>query len=148
MIAVAIVAVLAAIAIPAVVEYQLRTKRAEVGPNTSGLFDALVAYAAAHDSWGSAPVCPWTSPGKVPRSFSAGCGDYAQFQALGWEPDGDVYCNYGLPGASVLPNVGSGKHAYARCDIDGDALQYLFGLNAENTGEVCWNGATQPLPCF
>lgn len=119
MIVVAIVAVLAAIAIPNFYEMQLKAKRAEAYPNTRGILDASIAYAVGGDE--NLPnLFPHPSGGGVPGK-SAVSWDPAppDFAAIEWRPDGDVRCQYQGGGGPVFV-------VEAGCNVDGDVVIYRW----------------------
>jgi prepilin-type N-terminal cleavage/methylation domain-containing protein len=102
MIVVAIVAVLAAIAIPSLYTMQLKAKRAELPLNADGLSTAIAAYHAAQDNY--YPGCttsfciesaPSGAAGKSRRPWG-GTSAVNVTTNLGWTPDGDVYGSYVL----------------------------------------------------
>jgi type IV pilus assembly protein PilA len=118
MILLAILGILAAIAVPNFIEMQYRSKRAEVPANLDDIKIALLAYESAfgHLSSEENPQ-PDDSPGKNFRGWRAGSG----FDALGWQPDGDVRGAYTIttatPGDFTIRGV---------CDVDGDGVRAVY----------------------
>jgi type IV pilus assembly protein PilA len=128
MIVVAIIGILAAIAIPNFVNMQLRAKRAEIMPNTEGIYTAQLAYEAAYDEYINQEAWhPDAAPGKQLRAWAAG----SAFDTLGWAPDGMVRGSYDLLGKSI--NCPYGFSVAAICDVDGNQEYYGEGY------EVCSN---------
>ena len=96
MIVVAIIGVLASVAIPSFINYQLSSKRTEAYANLSALAKAQKSYFAEFNDFvpalsepgftlgGVAPTT--TTRSKVPLE--------AAFSAVGWIPDGDVFFDY------------------------------------------------------
>ncbi len=90
MIAVAIISVLAAIAIPQVHLMDLKAKRAEIATNVDGISSAEVGYHAANDRYVALPAGTyhpaWPPPGKKAVAWTAS----TQFDTLGFRPTGNV----------------------------------------------------------
>lgn len=140
MVVVAIVAILAAIAIPNVYEWQLKAKQAEVPPNVMGIRDACVAYNASFDAWPNAAIHPLNPSGKTPVAFPGG----TSFETvIGWTPDGNVRgsysmqayhlagCNGGAP--DLCMGAGSNRPcAGARIDVDGDLTNNCAWIDGED----------------
>lgn len=120
---VALLMVLAALAIPSWYRTQLRTKRAEVPVVLEGLREHQVAYHAANDGFAlqSTDPHPATPPGKTTRPWFDGSVPDS-FEALDFEPDGDVYGQYRMRdtfvmGEWMLQIIGV-------CDVDGHGPQF------------------------
>lgn len=132
MITVAIVGVLAAIAVPAWRESQLRAKRAEVPPNVEGIRVAELAYFAAMDtfvaetSWypneltGSTADMP---PRAWPSPEAAG-----GFTSLGWMPFNSLRGAYSIP------------------DGDEDSFEVQGLSNVDGDGEYALYWCTESVP--
>lgn len=141
MIVVAIIAVLAAIAIPSIYEMQLKTRVAEGPLNGNGLRSALVAYNATHDDY---PLLVGTTGGYVPRNDTAllvsgkqaipwtggPSRPSATWDLVGWAPDGDVRCAY-----AVYNNPGNRTaETFVHCNVDGDNdIVEMSSDNCEST---------------
>jgi hypothetical protein len=119
--AVPVIGILAAIAIPNFVTMQYRAKRAEVPPNVDGIKTALIAYEAAFDKFlpirDPVPVDPLML-GKGPHDWPAGTA----FDELGWSPYGQVRGTYWV---EVSPD-GLDFTVYGVCDVDGDGDQATY----------------------
>ena len=92
MIVVGIVGVLAAIAIPNMLRYQLRARSSEAVVNLKAIAVAQDAYWAEFGTYvSSGSSVPVDIPGSTPTSFAgAGTG----FATIGWSPEGGVYFQY------------------------------------------------------
>lgn len=123
MIAVGIVAILAAIAVPELQMMQLKAKRAEIYPNLSGIRDAAIAYIAAHDEIPAQAIQAPSWPKKTKQEWTGG----SPWDEMGWAPDGDVYGSYSfttesgwLSWTSACGDTDPLWAAYAHQDLDGD----------------------------
>jgi prepilin-type N-terminal cleavage/methylation domain-containing protein len=138
MIAVAIVGILAAIAVPSFQDAILRSRRAEARVNLAGMAVAEDAYNAAFDDYVSAGPNPGGGMGKDLRPWL--------FNAPGWEEldfdvSGDVRCNYYI---YIFGAPEQYYRATAECDVDGDDTTYLLRYySKEYPGGVTWQ---EPLP--
>jgi type IV pilus assembly protein PilE len=164
MIVVAIVAVLAAIALPSLYTMQLRAKRAELPTNADGISATLAAYHAASDNYYpgcGANTCGVYGPsgtfGKMRRPW-AGADTAAITQNLGWTPDGDLYGSYNLNRVNVgwgltlngcnchsLVNLPATVCIFATADVDGTGTsatfsQYLADVAANISPTWCATG--------
>ncbi len=122
--------ILAAIAIPNFLKYQLRAKATEAVVNLKALSVAEASYYAEHGRYVAAGPVPAQAPGRTKAEFSPDDG----FAALGFRPAGPVYHQYEVrvtgPKTAVLT---------ARGDLDGDGrvAEYRLDLNAEGMlGEI------------
>jgi len=145
MIVVAIIGILAAIAIPNFIKFQLRAKAGEAKVNLAGIRTAEESYFADAGTYLDFPETPAfvaaTSQLKVPFN-AAGCpaplpafaagGD--GFCWIGWQPEGDVYYSYQLETQTAAAVVASPAPSNqfvigAVADIDGDGDLNSWGLN-------------------
>ena len=134
MIVVAIIGILAAIAIPNFLRFQLKARSSEGKVNIAAIRTAEVAYNSEFATYVAAPASPAVLPvGKTPYVVAAvGLG----FDILGWAPEGNVYFQY-----SVLDNAAAGvpSTAYtatAQADIDVDAALQSWGYMKPVPGTV------------
>ena len=153
MIVVAIIGILAAIAIPNFVKYQLRSKFSEASSNIEGLRKAeealrqgerrLVIGAAATTVAGFTPGTYWNLGAAVLPSTTVGSAklNWSQAQlntaaAMDWQVEGATYFNYevSVVGLAVagFAESGTGYFAGASSDIDADTTKGLVALNKPN----------------
>jgi hypothetical protein len=115
--AVPVTGILAAIAIPNFIAYQLRAKRSELPKNVDGIRTAEFAYDAAFDMFlpidDPVPLDP-LMVGPQAAAWPAG----TPFHDLGWEPDGTVRGTYWVE-VSV---DGLDFTVHGLCDLDGDGI--------------------------
>ena len=122
MIVVAIIGILAAIAIPNFLRFQLKAKSSEGKANLAAIRTAEESYFAEYGTYVSANATPATAPTNVKQSFTG--GGFTKFNDLGWSPEGQVYFNY-----AVNTNAaGNQYNATAEADIDNDGTnRQLWG---------------------
>jgi len=125
MIVVAIIGILAAIAIPNFLRFQLKSKSSEGKVNIAAIRTAEVAYESEFGSYIAASPSPAATPAGKKDVFSDTGSVGANFDTVGWSPEGNVYFNYAVTvGAAVADNsftVG------ANGDIDGDTVVQIWG---------------------
>jgi type IV pilus assembly protein PilA len=144
MIVVAIVGILAAIAIPNFVRYQLRAKAAELKENVSAIFKAEEAFlnrdlgAGQYALFGT-PIGAGTvallpascTPGTTKRSWQP--ADLADAAAIGWMVEGSTYGCYHV--AVTTPPIH--VTVFAESDLDGDGVYncvYLYKATLDSHG--------------
>ena len=154
MIVVAIIGILASIAIPSFINYQLTSKRAEAFANLNALAKAQKSYYAEFNTFVGVLSEPLGGTGLPPN---AGKRDSASingaFSAVGWLPEGDVFFDYdtSVPGPLGLACVCTDScfTATAYGDLDGDGLlSIVMYAQADAVGQVCptlINGFFPPL---
>ena len=143
MIVVAIIGILAAIAIPNFIKYQLRSKFSEASSNIEGLRKAeealrqgerkitvggvIIATYAAGQYWdlggGLLPVTNGATAGTAKIIWTP--TELNQAAAIDWQVEGSTYFQYqasvaNCPGVPAVANGGICWAAGARSDIDGD----------------------------
>lgn len=120
MIVVAIIGILAAIAIPNFLRFQLKSKSSEGKVNIAAIRTAEESYLAEFGQYVAAAVNPTADvPGSQKAAFDTGGG----FDTLGWSPEGNVFFQYAV-------NAPSGANHYtisAAADIDADATDQFWG---------------------
>jgi len=154
MIVVAIIGILAAIAIPAFINYARRAKTAEVGSNLQALFTGAASYYSG-EHWttrgairagGAVTHCvvaaatgPLT-PNDTKQAFVPTGANLASFTALNFTLADPVYYNYNI----LAAGSGCGMHAandnniytfQANGNLDADATQSTFEMAAGSTEE-------------
>jgi len=127
MIAVAIIGLLASIALPNFLRYQLKAKSAEASTNLHGIMVAEEAYATEFGEFIDASASPAAYGGRHPVPFSDVGPSGANFAALGWQPSGPVYFQY-----SVTVS-GSAYTAEAASDLDGNGTAQVWGFVRPDT---------------
>jgi type IV pilus assembly protein PilA len=131
MIVVAIIGILAAIAIPNFLTYQIKSKQSEAKTNTMGIKTAYIAFSAERGCYpgiaadpAAAPVgaskMAWVVPAALTAGFCvpAAGGGFVQingtFADIGFAPSGNVFFTYGVtsnPLAAGAPLVPGGAAA-------------------------------------
>ncbi len=121
MIVVAIIGILAAIAIPNFLMFQLRSKTGEAKTNLAAIRTAQEGYFAEFGAYVNAalPTPGLPAIGSTKRVWTG--GDKAQFDIVGWAPEGQVFFDYGV---AVL---GSSYSIAALGDLDGNATPSDYG---------------------
>jgi len=119
MLAVAVVGILAAIAVPNFVKMQLRAKRAELPSNTDGIKTAQLGYEATYDQFVNVNSFHprGTNLDKKLATWTTG----SAFDDLGWAPDGDVRGSY-----ATVTTSASDFLVYALADMDADGSFVLY----------------------
>ena len=122
MLTVSIVGILATVAIPTMMRFQLKAKAAESRVNIAAIREAEEIYFAESGVYVSAvPVLP-LSIGPVRVAWLLADTDVHGFNEIGWAPAGELSFQYGVKT--------NGELAYtieARSDIDGDGAYNTWG---------------------
>ncbi len=121
MIVVAIIGILAAIAIPNFLRFQLKAKSSEGKTNLAAIRTAEQSYYSEFGIYVSAAVSPAATMLNLKTDFSNAMGDGKGFDRLGWEPEGQVFFSYG-----VATDTAS-YTATAGADIDADVEPQTWG---------------------
>jgi type IV pilus assembly protein PilA len=124
MIVVAIIGILAAIAIPNFLRFQLKAKSSEGKTNVAAIRTAEESYFAEYNGYVSADPSPPTVALNNKTVFSDAVAQKG-FDIVGWSPEGNVFFNY-----SVATNSGSGNDEFtaaAHADIDADTVPQYWG---------------------
>jgi type IV pilus assembly protein PilA len=139
MIVVAIIGILAAVAIPNFVRYQLRSRGAERSLNVRAVFVAQEALRQnerpdAPSQYNALPMVPAAcAPGPQKQKWVD--ADLAASQAIGWIVEGNTY---GCYQSDVAAGAGGFNTAMSACgwtDIDGDGVF---------AGDVIWRPEVDP----
>ena len=129
MIVVAIIGILAAIAIPNFLRFQLKAKSSEGKVNIAAIRTAEVAYQSEFATYVAAAASPSGVPtNKVDFTDTDASTTGAGFNTIGWSPEGKVYFSYATTIAANSYTVG------AQANIDGTGSSqtwgYMHGPNA------------------
>ena len=151
MIVVAIIGILAAIAIPNFLRFQLRAKTSEGKTNLAAIRTAEEGYFAEFGAYVAAATNPPAASGSAKQVWNpAAPAPVPGFDKVGWSPEGDVYFQYNIVAVPVngalAPNVYT---ASALADIDSDAVTQSWGYvkpdgagaNGQVAGLAGTNGA-------
>ena len=145
MIVVAIIGILAAIAIPNFLRYQLRSKSGEAAINIAGVKTNEIAYYGAHDAYIQTEAYPDMSltAQRVPW-VEATANALDGWEDLGWKPEGDVYFSYLV---TSNPTTAFTASAVADLDMDEEIQCWMFqktlddGTGAQDGPAGCTAGA-------
>lgn len=125
MIVVAIIGILAAIAIPNFLRFQLKSKSSEGKVNIAAIRTAQVSYNSEFGTYVAAIPSPAATPKGKKEAFSDEGGVGANFDTLGWAPEGMIYFNYAT---TIGGGVGDNSFTIgANGDIDGDGTAQVWG---------------------
>jgi len=137
MIVVAIIGILAAIAIPNFLRFQLKAKSSEGKANLAAVRTAEEAYFAEYGKYVAAIATPASAPINTKQDFNDGSAGVDQFDTLGWGPEGRVYFNY----AVKISAAGELFNATAKADIDNDGTAQFWGYRkGDQDGNVHTGG--------
>jgi type IV pilus assembly protein PilA len=123
MIVVAIIGILAAIAIPNFLRFQLKAKSSEGKTNIAAIRTAEESYFAEYGNYVSADPSPIAILYNQKATFVNDMGPGLGFDRLGWGPEGEVYFNY----STAVPLAGDEFTIGAVADIDNDATSQAWG---------------------
>ena len=121
MIVVAIIGILAAIAIPNFLRFQLKAKTSEGKTNLAAIRTAEESYFAEFGVYVSADASPAANGGTTKQAFVDTGTCPRCFNTLGWAPEGRVFFNYGIAATA------SGFTADASADINGNGTDQFWG---------------------
>jgi type IV pilus assembly protein PilA len=119
MIVVAIIGILAAIAIPNFIRFQLKAKTSEGKVNVAAIRTAEEAYFSEFGNYVAGTASPATNGGTAKVPFT----DLGGFGTIGWAPEGLVFFNYEV----VISTSGTAYVASAGADIDGNGTDQAWG---------------------
>jgi len=121
MIVVAIIGILAAIAIPNFLRFQLKSKTSEGKVNIAAIRTAEESYLAEFGVYVVAAASPAAPGGATKVAFADTGAAGANFNTVGWQPEGLVYFNYAVAVAGNAYTVDAGA------DIDADGTSQFWG---------------------
>ena len=123
MLTVGIVGLLATLAIPTMMRFQLKAKVAEGRTNIAAIRESEETYFAEWGVYVSAlPVLPLTV-GALKEPWVLAPSDEHGFNEIGYAPNGALYFQYGV----VTGGAGQAITIAARSDVDGDGLYNTWG---------------------
>jgi type IV pilus assembly protein PilA len=158
MIVVAIIGILAAIAVPNLLRFQLRSRAGEAKTSIAGIRTAEEAYAAEYATYLTAPPAPGGTLSSDKQNWLTAA---AGFDTIGWFPEGEVYYNYNVRAVPAgCPAVGNPCTIYTvegQADLDNDGTFCTWGyvhappgatVGIASASGVCvaggvYNGVTQ-----
>lgn len=145
MIVVAIIGILAAIAIPNFLKYQLRSRRTEGSVNVAAIRTAQIAHFGTYDQFVEAGRNPPTvTPGQKAAWERRNNELGAQWKQLGYEPEGDVYYQY----ETKAENAAFLVSAVADLDANEDKSCWVFGKPAiDRNGDQNFGSLELPTDC-
>jgi type IV pilus assembly protein PilA len=130
MIVVAIIGLLAAIAIPTFMRFQLKAKTSEVKSNLVSIHTAEEAYFSEYGRYVAAAAEPSSTPDTGKAVFAANTG----FQAIGFAPEGRVHFSYAV--AVTAQDSGYTTDALADIDGNGSTQSWVFAKEANDGSRV------------
>jgi type IV pilus assembly protein PilA len=134
MIVVAIIGILASIAIPNFMRYQLRSKSSEAAVNLGAIKTSEIAYFGSRDVYVTAKPNPTEVPGADRDPFETPTTANGWLD-LGWLPEGEVYFQYAV---ATDTTQGGQFTASALGDLDDDDNQqcWVFIKPGSSGGKV------------
>ena len=147
MVVVAIIGVLASVAIPSFINYQLTAKRAEAFANLGSLAKSQKSYFAEYNNFVPVAAEPGFTLGVAPTTIKRDKTPLnAAFGEVGWVPDGNVFFDYDTA-TPVDPLTGTCTctegcfTASAYGNLDGDAsLSVVLYTHPDALGGFCETG--------
>jgi type IV pilus assembly protein PilA len=152
MIVVAIIGILAAIAIPNFVRFQLRSKSSEGKTNLAGIRTAEESYFAEYGTYVAAASSPAAAPTSTKVVFVNVAGVGMGFDQVGWAPEGQVYFQYDTV-VGAMGDYTAG--ATADIDADGTLQDWVYARTTNGVAPTtasangctgAWNGVAGVLP--
>jgi type IV pilus assembly protein PilA len=125
MIVVAIIGILAAIAIPNFLRFQLKSKTSEGKVNLAAIRTAEESYLAEFGTYVGSTEYPVGSVTSQKQAWPASAGG---FDKVGWGPEGKVFFQY------AVATGGIGYTASAIANLDNNAVNQAWGYKKLNAG--------------
>ena len=138
MIVVAIIAVLAAIAIPSFLRFQLRSKTSEATTNLGGIRTCEETYRAEEDLYLACAAHPAAIPTGTPVTWA---GAPVTWASIGFEPDGNVRYQYSVAIPAAAPFTDFTAMAEGDLDADGSTSTYTVATTAGTYPKAVKGGA-------
>jgi type IV pilus assembly protein PilA len=133
MIVVAIIGILAAIAIPNFLRFQLKAKSSEGKSNLAAIRTAEESYYSEFGVYVSSNASPTTIGKNQKTDFVNADGTNKGFDRLGWSPEGLVFFNFF--NYAIGANAGYSQFtATAAADIDADGVNQVWGYKKGTSG--------------
>ena len=126
MIVVAIIGILAAIAIPNFLRFQLKARSSEGKVNIAAIRTAEVAYNSEFATYVACAVSPAGAVQQTKIPYVVAVVNQG-FDILGWAPEGNVYFQYQVIDNAAPPLASSAYTVSAQADIDANALPQTWG---------------------
>ncbi len=133
MVVVAIIAILAAIAIPQYRKFQLKSKTVEAKENIGAIVTAEESFAAEHGQYAQCSAAPGVTPGPTKNPWAV-ANPGQGFDLIGFKPAGDVYYVYGVTAGAPATPAASGS------SMANDATGY--STDTSFSGGTISNGVT------
>ena len=136
MIVVAIIGILAAIAIPNFLRFQLRSRVGEGKTNIAAIRTAEESYAAEYATYVGAAAAP---NGVLSGDKQNWLATTPGFDTIGWFPEGEVYYNYNVITEGGCPVAGMPCTQYTvegESDIDNDGTNNTWGYVHAAVGAI------------
>jgi len=137
MIVVAIIGILAAIAIPNFLKYQMKSKTSEAKVNMGAIRVSQESYKAEYSNFRDAgPSSGAGVAGNGAKVAFTDAAGVAAFDWIGWAPTGQVYYNYQVAtdGSYAFTDAGTGGPQFAidaEGDLDDDGTAAYFTMNSD-----------------
>lgn len=128
MVVVAIVAFLAAVAVPSYLKFHSKAKTAEASNNLAVIRAGQELYRAEYDAYLTCSATPAVVPSGITATWSA--GGAAEFARIGLVLDGGVHYQY------AVTVTGLTYTATATGDVDGDSSNAVYQLTSANPKPV------------
>jgi len=122
MIVVAIMAILAAIAIPSYLNFQMKARESEARTNLAAIKTCEESYKAETDQYRTCAAYPAAVPSATSTAWVA--ADAGNFTVIGFNPSGSVRYQYSVPTATA----GTFFEGRAVGDLDGDTQNAIFTI--------------------
>jgi len=159
MISVAIVGILASIAIPNFIRYQLHVKTSEARTLAGSIITAQTSFAAEFENYaniqlgspsGGSSILkrPWDSPVCPDTCSRTNPSDCTSFSCIGFEPPSHVFYQYYSPGRLSATNLPAEFAVGVVGDLDGDSRNGSFAYQSSNLGTGFGQVAVPETSCL